>query len=1035
MLSGGGDEVLAAGTDGGQRPVLADLALVATGLRAERGQAPGGALPVGALEASASRWAGQDGAPASGAPEMLRAAARGLREWAAGMVGVTAEQVTAGQVDAAVRTAAGFFEARGRWPRSAEELGGFAGEQLTAAGVPGPWARGVILAYGRWLRLAGELAGPGAGAALGLHAVTQVDSLAREAAGLGRGDEPVSRAGLEPLLQELFGPRRAERTDLRVGALLGLVSSELRGAGEGAGGGLGQLTVDVLAERVGELLRQLGAVPQGPVAAGGDPRRPGTRGEDPRLGPLLGRLGRELGRGPRDSHAAMLADVLAEHQQELGGAAGGRLARARVPELQDGKLAPRPGARVAARRLLTPGQRALIHGGDRLAGTLEPGEALAERDWAHLRDDTSGMTVPWHIAESTVTGEFTVRRFVVTTGDGRQLRVTEASVTVRLVPDPGMTADEVELAKARLLDGVDVIYNHQHVLADGSQFHYRLVFTDEPDKAQQSPALHPGDGLFTGPGHITSYHLYLGMLGPAWDHEPGHWLGLADWYPSLDSLSRKQPLSPGVRYDSAVMGLPGAWWAGGAPLELRPGGGQGPPVVGLFYGLKDDDLGAVDGLIRQAEEKAAREGAPGVPVAAGHARAREPEEVVYRAAGLPGLADVQVPGHVTTMLAMLPLGERTLEMALLLDYAAAVLGRAPTDAGEARHAVGLVLLAGDVYGGVAFYWSTPGVDQRFARLVAVFAQLTGTADPARYLPGRGELRRLVADLLGLPPSSAVTAAEVDAAARVVERYAAEKSGLPASKVALGEFARGKLPPQVVVAVGDASRAYGRLLQFADELAVTHEERQSADQPNLEVAAQVAALAREAAGLAGPGRPLFRPDLEPLLDRLFGPRPGPEESWEKHWRLDDRRLWTLRWLVWFSLWGGDQGGPLSVASLDVLIGRLLGDTVAPQQRVAGIERLNELAQTVLPGAELTGQVWLDLALVAIALRTRRGLAPGAGLAAGELADFARQQAGEAGGNGGTLTPELLAAAAQRLRAGQVPAAGPALAGGIAPGFQT
>src|SRR6202042_3474617 len=99
------------------------------------------------------------------------------------------------------------------------------------------------------------------------------------------------------------------------------------------------------------------------------------------------------------------------------------------------------------------------------------------------------------------------------------------------------------------------------------------------------------------------------------------------------------------------------------------------------------------------EQKAAREGGAGVREVAGEARAREPGEVVFRAAGLPGLAGGYVPGRVTKMLAMLPPGERTLEMALLLDRANVLLGRKPADAGEARHAVGLGLLARDVYGG------------------------------------------------------------------------------------------------------------------------------------------------------------------------------------------------------------------------------------------------------------------------------------------------------------------------------------------------
>src|SRR6202035_5168940 len=117
----------------------------------------------------------------------------------------------------------------------------------------------------------------------------------------------------------------------------------------------------------------------------------------------------------------------------------------------------------------------------------------------------------------------------------------------------------------------------------------------------------------------------------------------------------------------------------------------------------------------------------------------------------------------------------------------------------------------------------------------------------------------------------------------------------------------------------------------------------------------------------------------------------EKAWEKDQelgerRLQDRRLKALRWLVGLSLEGGREGAG-SLGSLEVLTGQLLDET-APQERVAGIERLRDLAGAVLPGAQRSRQQWLDLALVAGALRAERGLAAGGGTAPDDLAALVR-----------------------------------------------
>ena len=1058
VLTGGGDGGPGAGPADGQRAGLADLLVVASWLRAGRGLAPGAALEPGELAALVRRRAGEDGGQDGAlAPGALPAAARGLREEAAGLLGLPAEQVTAQQADAAGRAVAGYRRATGRSPESGQELAGFAGPALAAAGTQRPRGRGdgaagvgdagpggpggagggvagVIVAYGQWLRFAAELAaglaGPGGvldAAVPGLDVVVGVAGLAREAAGLGGGAGPVSLGGLEPLLERLFGPRRPDLADLRLRALLGLAGWELQRQRPGGGAGrlrmaglgapvvrlpelglagmesrrqresgeAGQLTAGLLAGRVAQLLGQFGNAPQGPVA----------RGEDPRMGQLLRWLGRQLERQPAGSHAAMLGKTQAEHQRELGAGARGRLARARVPDLE-GKLAPPAGSRAAVLRVLTPAQHQLIHGRDRRAGSLAPGEALAERDWAHLRGDGRGLRVPWRADDPPFEGEgaFTARRFTVAAGDGRQVTVTEATVTVRLVPDPGLSEQEVELAKARLLDQVDEVANHQHVLKDGSQFHYRIVFTGDPGPAQQVVQLHAGDG--SGPGEpISSGDFYLDMLGSAWAHEALHFLGLDDWYeapyqPGI--VYRKQAVSPGVRHDSAVMSTPGVRWADETSLQLKPGPGGGPLGVGLWYGLKDVDLAHIDGLIERAEEEAGAE----VPEPGG-AREREPGEVVFAVAGPPQLADVQVPERVSRMLELFSSEERTLEQALLLDYARVLAGEL-TDAAKARHAVGLVLLAGDVYGGIPFYPPRRRVDRPLMALVALFGRVSGAAAPERYLPGHGKLRELVAGLLGLAEGTPVSAAYVDAAARAVGQYLQHKqqenAPLPVSPEELDRelaaFARGRLP-RLLTSKPSPVRAYGQLLQFAAEINETQGRRRPPHDGR--------ARGRAGPGGRGAGRPgravvparsgsAADPDLRP-----------PAEQDDPRMRISG-----LYFLVGLSLDDGDPAGPVSVASLDGLTEALLGGTVAPPEVLAGIRRMSRLAAAVLPVARLNRQGWLDLAEVASALRAAWGLAPGAEVAPGEFANFVHELLGEDPGQGAALTPERLAAAARWLR---------------------
>jgi len=285
-------------------PERADLALVGSALRAERGVAPGALLPPTDLAPYARKLAALDGGP-GGVPE---SAARAVRERTAALLRVRPGDVRAEDVDAAFRANAAFHAAQGRQASSVAELREFAVRQLARAGLPRGRGSDAVVVYAGWLRFAAELAGELALAAPPeLAVVVQVTGLVRK----GGGEAPRSlaevRGRLERVLERLFGPRRRRGVDLRLRALLRLVDKELQDEGRGEGGRLRATTVGDLVVRVGELLEQ--EVGPGSLVV--------PAGNDPRMDVLLWQLGQDMARPPCSASSRNSAAVVLQQCAKL----------------------------------------------------------------------------------------------------------------------------------------------------------------------------------------------------------------------------------------------------------------------------------------------------------------------------------------------------------------------------------------------------------------------------------------------------------------------------------------------------------------------------------------------------------------------------------------------------------------------------------------------------------------------------------------------------------------------------------------------
>lgn len=317
--------------------------------------------------------------------------------------------------------------------------------------------------------------------------------------------------------------------------------------------------------------------------------------------------------------------------------------------------------------------------GDR-ATTIDPTQAVRASEWNDLRERTppAGFGERWKNPDFERSSKVEIRRMVVTRDDGSH-PVTEATVKVRYVAERGLSPEKVALIKSQVLDGVDLNFNHQHRLRDGSQLHVRVEF-------EEVPGAKPGaDHVVTFRDRETRANMltwYADSSTGVHAHELGHHLGLLDEYVDAARFGRRTPTDVQVRLDGSLYGsgYHSTWGRGGGPVFDHNG-----VEVGRSIGLRDRHLDLMERLM---EDGRATEGQGG---------ARRPAEhhvpPMYTEETLP------VPPRVSELLKRFPPPDGTdfLTHALLLDkvtvlYRGVEITQAMVDRTQA-----LVDIAGVVY--------------------------------------------------------------------------------------------------------------------------------------------------------------------------------------------------------------------------------------------------------------------------------------------------------------------------------------------------
>ncbi|MBN6056468.1 hypothetical protein JYK22_31360, partial [Nonomuraea sp. RK-328] len=209
---------------------------------------------------------------------------------------------------------------------------------------------------------------------------------------------------------------------------------------------------------------------------------------------------------------------------------------------------------------------------------ITPREALTAPQWARLRDGLEGdvvdMGAPWIKGSSTVeVRRLSAARREAGLGSAHH-DITEFTLRVRYRRHPELSEAALLAELSNAFDAVDVYFNHQHRLRDGSQLHVRLEFVEA---AGQEPAvtLHPNVA-----GRDNNLNIYAGRGLSVWAHELGHHLGFTDEYVEAAKSLQRTLADVLVRRDDSFMAWDRLTWSSTEEFVRSRRGGTFPARVG-----------------------------------------------------------------------------------------------------------------------------------------------------------------------------------------------------------------------------------------------------------------------------------------------------------------------------------------------------------------------------------------------------------------------------------------------------------------------
>ncbi|MBB6351993.1 hypothetical protein FHU36_008576 [Nonomuraea muscovyensis] len=285
---------------------------------------------------------------------------------------------------------------------------------------------------------------------------------------------------------------------------------------------------------------------------------------------------------------AKLDDILASFAEGVSHQAGGqRLERLRAlseePQARPAVPAPSPvepqrprstDLNPDTRPPLPPGHdaRALAALKNEFAYAIDPRDALRASQWAELRTRVNGVTVKERSSWYRYRSRLEVRSLHVRDEAGVTHPITEFTLLVRFAAHPGLSREGLLQQQSDALDAVDLYYNHQHRLRDGSQLHVRLEFVEA---VGDEPAVTFYPDM---PGRPNSESLYAGWGIALYAHELGHHLGYDDEYVEAAKWGHRTLADQEVTRDPSLMGTERLVWIRGTVLDLK--GNPFPAPVG-----------------------------------------------------------------------------------------------------------------------------------------------------------------------------------------------------------------------------------------------------------------------------------------------------------------------------------------------------------------------------------------------------------------------------------------------------------------------